>query len=118
MSDIRRIEKVNELLKRQIGEIFLRQIGIPDVLITITRVDTASNFITSNIYVSVFPEKKFDDVFKVLDKEVYDIQQALNDKLRMRPIPKIIFKREKSLAPVEKVEKIIKDLKKDEENSK
>ena len=55
-----RIPKVNELIKREISKMILKEIEFPkDVLVTVTRVQTSSNLSDSNIYISVLPENRY-----------------------------------------------------------
>ena len=52
-----RIEKVNSLLEHEIGKILLHDFAFnPEILVTLTRVDTSSNLIEAKVYISVFPE--------------------------------------------------------------
>jgi ribosome-binding factor A len=110
----RRIERINQLLKKEIGNILLRTVGVPNALITITEVDTSDPLTDARVYVSVLPADKTEEIFRILEKEIYGIQQTLNKRLKMRPIPKIIFKKEKRTWQAESVEKAIEDLKKEE----
>lgn len=106
--------RLNELLKEEIGYILLREVGFDDALVTITRVECSSNGIEANVFVAVIPDNKMDKVFAILRHEVYGIQQMINRKLRMRPIPKIKFVKEKTAKEAEKVEGILAELKKEE----
>ena len=111
-----RIEKVNSLLEREISKIIQREIGFPDgVLVTLTHVEATSNLIEAKVYISVFPEEKSTEVFKILNKEVYGVQQEINKKLNMRPIPKIIFVIDKKEAEVGRIEELLQNIK-DKEN--
>jgi ribosome-binding factor A len=58
---------------------------------------------------SIFPEKETQYVLKSLEKEIYKIQGLLNKKLRMRPLPKIVFKLDTSEIEAEKIEKLLKE---------
>ena len=49
---------------------------------------------------------------EILRKKVYHIQQILNKKIRMRPVPKIRFEIDQEEFRREQVEKSISDLKK------
>ena len=110
-----RVLRVNELIKRELNEILLKELDFSkDILITLTRVESSSNLIQSKVYVSVFPEKKSKEVFLFLNKEIFNIQQLLNKRLKMRPIPKIIFIQEKKVQKTEKVEEILESIKKTE----
>ncbi|HPO68197.1 MAG TPA: 30S ribosome-binding factor RbfA [Candidatus Pacearchaeota archaeon] len=107
-----RVEKINALLKKELNKIFLKEFDFsPEVFITITRVETSSNLIESKVYISVIPKKAKKEVFDFLNKEIYHIQQKINKALRMRPVPKIIFKEEKETERAGEVERILKEIK-------
>lgn len=103
-----RIEKVNSLLEQEIGKILLRDFTVsPNILITITRVETTGNLIEAKVYISIFPDEKSTSIMQALDKSIYDIQHKINRTLRMRPIPKIIFVRDKEISKAAKVEELL-----------
>lgn len=111
----KRIEKVNSLLEREIGQILQREIIFPaDVLVTLTRVDSTANLIETKVYISVLPDQKADQVMDILKRNIYDIQQKINRKLNMRPIPKIIFVIDKDASKAGRVEELLNQLKKEE----
>lgn len=91
----RRLEKINELIHRFISD-FLRREYDFDSLVTITSVSTSGNGQECAIGISVFPLEKAEPVLKEIQKNIYKIQQALNRGLRIRPVPKIRFKIDKS----------------------
>ena len=108
-----RIEKVNALIKSELGEILLRDVDFPQgVLVTITRCDSSPNLSEAKIYVSVMPDEKIDKVFEILNRRIYDIQQVLNRRLNMRPIPRIEFKKEEKTKKAAQVEELLEELKK------
>ena len=109
-----RIEKVNSLLRHEISDLILRNFKFNDALVTLTKVDTTPNLIETRVYISVLPEDKTDQVIKVLNAGVYDIQQKINKKLNMRPIPKIMFKKDMQIASASKIEALLEGLKKEE----
>lgn len=112
--ETKRLLRLNELLKKEIGYILLREIGFDDALVTITRVECSNNGIEAKVFISVIPDNKIDSIFAVLRHEVYGIQQMINRKLKMRPIPKIKFVKETMAGQAEKVEGILAELKKEE----
>ncbi len=85
-----RILKVNELLRQELGTILLRDFESPEnTIVTLTSVDTAPNLQQAKIYISVMPEEESIKVLKLLGREVYEMQQELNKRLNMRPVPRI-----------------------------
>lgn len=108
-----RILQINELIKRELGGIILKEIEFPTgTLFTITRVETSSNLIQSKIYISVIPENQFLKVFQILNKRIFFIQQGMNKRLKMRPTPKIKFVEEKETEKANKVEELLEKAKK------
>lgn len=106
----RRLEKVNELLKREIGSILLREFSDNSCLITINEVKTAGNLQSAQVLFSVIPSKKTEQISRFLNRQVFEIQQRLNRHLRMRPVPKIIFKADDSVADLARTIDIINHL--------
>ncbi len=103
-----RTEKVNSLLEHEVGKIIRRDFTFaPDILITLTRIETSSNMIDAKAYISIFPEEKSEGILNALQKSVYDIQYEINRTLRMRPIPKIRFIKEKEIASAARIEELL-----------
>jgi len=113
----KRIQRVNQLIKKELSQIVLKEIEFPsDVLVTVTRVETTSNLIESKVYVSVMPEEKTSKVFQILNQQVYELQQKLNQRLQMRPIPRIKFIEEKETKEAGKIEEILEKIKNKQED--
>jgi ribosome-binding factor A len=110
----KRIEKVNALIRGELSQIILREMEFPKgVLVTITRVESLVNLSNAKIYMSVMPEENLDKVMEILTRNVYHIQQSLNKRLNMRPIPKIIFKKEEKTKQAGRIEELLEELKKE-----
>lgn len=113
-----RIEKVNSLLKHEISKIIVRDFDFSGTIITLTHVDASANLIQAKTYISVLPEEKTDHIIGVLNKGVYDVQKKINRLLNMRPVPRIIFVRDKEVAEAARVEKILEKIKERDSNWK
>lgn len=108
----KRIERVNSLIKKELGQIILREVDFPEgTMVTLTRVETTSNLIEAKVYISVLPEEKEKKALDILNKSIYDLQKLLDKKLRMRPVPKIRFVKETKTAEAAKIEGILEGLK-------
>lgn len=115
MTANKRIQRLNSLIQREISQILLKEFDFSlDLLVTITRAEVSSDLIDCSIWVSVFPEEKREKVLGFLNNKIYLVQQKLNSRLRMRPIPKIKFLEETMVAEAGKVENILGKLKKPE----
>ena len=108
-----RIPRANALIKKELSKILFQEIDFPPrVLVTITRVETLANLISAKIYISVIPENKAEEVLRILDKDIYNLQQQLNKRLKMRPVPKIGLKKEEKAKEAARIEEVLEQLKK------
>jgi len=106
-----RVQRVNQLIKKELSQIILKEVNFPpNVLVTVTRAETSANLIQSKIYVSVMPENETNNVLQILDDSIYDLQQQLNKRLKMRPIPRIIFIKEKKTEEAGRVEELLEKI--------
>ncbi len=107
-----RTKKVNSFIKEQISEIFNRELNLkPGVFLTVVKVDTTNDMRYTRIFISVFPDVDRNYVLVALKNEKKRIQKALNAKMSMKIIPKIIFKLDTTEADADKIEKLLKTIK-------
>lgn len=107
-----RIAKVNELIKQQVAKIILEDVNFPaGTLVTVVGADVSVDLRYANILISVYPLEAKEEVLKTLDENIYDMQQVINKKLSMRPVPKIRFRVDESAQNVEKIERLIRKAK-------
>lgn len=106
-----RTVKLNKLIKRHLGEIFLKELSLkPGLFLTVSKVDTTSDLRYTQVFISVFPYNESDYAIKTLSKELYSIQGSLNKKLSMRPLPRLEFKLDSTEEEADKIEKILINL--------
>jgi len=108
-----KIAKLNELFKREVSEIILSEKDCSnDILVTVTRADTSSDLSQVKIYVSVMPDSKQKEILGSLNKNIYHIQQILNEKIKLRRVPKIVLCEEDKVRSAGKVEELLHDIEK------
>lgn len=90
-----RKEKVNSLIKQEISKILLREFDFAKgSLVTVTRAEVAPDLGTAKVYIAVIPESKADGILKVLNRQIYQVQQKFNRRLKMKIVPQIRFIKE------------------------
>jgi len=102
-----RIEKVNQLLKQQVSQILLKEVDFGRSLVTIISVDTSPDLKQAKIKISIIPTKENEQVLRVIQKNIFGVQQELNKKLYMKPVPKIRFEIDKIEEKAQEVERIL-----------
>ncbi|MDP3769686.1 MAG: 30S ribosome-binding factor RbfA [bacterium] len=111
MPKISRGEKLNMLLRDELGKIIDREIEFSEnTLVTITRIVSSPDLRYATVFLSVLNGDEA-EALEMLKKNVYHIQQQLNRALRMRPVPKIRFVIDEEELRRESVERSLAELK-------
>jgi ribosome-binding factor A len=111
----KRIQRVNQLIKKELGQILLREVEFPkDVFVTVTRVETSADLVQAKIFLSCLPDNETPKILTFLNRQIYNIQQKLNKRLKMKFIPRIEFREEKETREAGRIEEILEELKKGE----
>ena len=109
-----RIQSVNSLIKNELSQILLKEVDFPeDTLATLTRVETSTDLSQAKVYISIMPDNKINEIFEILNKNIYKLQQELNKRLKMRPVPRIVFKKEEKTEEAGKIEELLEQIKKE-----
>jgi len=111
-----RTEKINSLLEHEVGKIVLKEFYFPGTMITLTHVDTSANLIEAKVYISTYPETRLEEIVEILNRNVYGVQHQINRLLRMRPIPKLKFVKDKDLIKAGKMEELLVKIKEEKNN--
>ena len=104
--------RVGELIKQNLGQIFLRnEAKIPSFntnLITITEVKMSSDLKSARAYIIPLGGKEIDKAVKTLTEFSYLVRKALSKKLDIKFPPKLHFVGDKSFDYAERIEKLIR----------
>ncbi|MEA3452757.1 MAG: 30S ribosome-binding factor RbfA [Patescibacteria group bacterium] len=110
-----RIIRLNELFKREISNILLKEESFDkNMLVTVTRVDISPELSGAKIFISVMPEEKRKEVLDFLKKDIYHIQQELNKRLYLKKIPRIVFYEESKVEEAARIEELISKIHKND----
>jgi len=108
----RRVLKLNELIKRELGQIILERFSFSkEFLVTLTKVETSDDLSQSRVYISVIPDSEADRIIKKLKNKERELQKYLGDRIKIKKTPKIKIKEDIITKKADRVEKILKDLK-------
>lgn len=107
-----RIKRINELIKRELGKILLKEKNFyPDTLVTITRVETSTDLRQAKVYISCFPAENSQKILNRLKKSIYSLQQKINKLLKLKFVPKISFLEETKTKEAGEIEEILEKIK-------
>ena len=114
--------RVGELVKQNLGEIFIRnEAKIPSIntkLITVTEVRMTPDLKTARAYVIPLGGIDMTETVSILTEYSHLVRKALSKKLDIKFLPKLSFVEDNSFEYAEKIERLIKKNKKNETEKK
>jgi len=115
-----RRQKVEEAIKHEVSQIIQRELNDPGVgFATVTRVEVSQDLKYAKIFVSVLGEKKqVTKTFDALGRAKGFIRKLLAQRLRMRFVPEISFKEDRSSEYSVHISKIIDEIKNEQKEDK
>ena len=114
--------RVGELVKQNLGELFLRnEAKIPTInsrLITVTEVRMTPDLKTARVYVIPLGGVDTKEIVKILTEYSHLVRKALSKRLVIKFLPKLTFVEDNSFEYAEKIERIIKKNKDNDKEKK
>ena len=114
--------RVGELVKQNLGELFLRnEAKIPTInckLVTVTEVRMTPDLKTARVYVIPLGGIDTKETVKILTEYSHLVRKALSKRLVIKFLPRLTFVEDNSFEYAEKIEKIIKKIKKNDTEKK
>lgn len=111
-----RMQKVNEELKREIGNIIslkLNNSALKNGLISVTSVDTTPDFRYAKVYVSMIAVGNKKEALKALKKSSGFVRSEIARKVNLKYTPEIVFEFDESIEYGERIDSILRDITKD-----
>jgi len=110
-----RIAKVNSLIQHELAASLTTELEAKDYLITVIGVDTSPDLRHCNVWITVMPEKFNGTALEQLRKASHGINEKLRGRLKMKFVPKLVFKIDTQEAEARDVEALLDRLGRDEE---
>jgi len=114
--------RVGELVKQNLGQLFLRnEAKIPLIntkLITVTEVRMTPDLKTARVYVIPLGGIDTKETVKILTEYAHLVRKALSKRLDIKFLPKLTFVEDNSFEYAEKIERIIKENKNNDKEKK
>ena len=114
--------RVGELVKQNLGQLFLRnEAKIPltnTKIITVTEVRMTPDLKTARVYVIPLGGIDTKETVKILTAYTHLVRKALSKRLDIKFLPKLTFVEDNSFEYAEKIERIIKENKHNDKEKK
>ena len=105
--------RVGEMIKQSLSMIFIRnEAKVPNLetnTITVTEVRMSQDLKIAKAYVLPLGGKNAEEIIKVLKDYSFLIRKILSQKVEMKFLPKILFRKDESFEYAEKIENLIKN---------
>lgn len=108
----RRLQRVNEQLKREISRILRREVHDPRVgLVLVTGVDASGDLSVADVYVRpTGAEKDWVDMMEGLEAAAAFVRRELAQDLELRTVPELRFREDHTLEKAMRIERILDEV--------
>ncbi len=107
-----RIDRVNEQLKKEIGQIIDQNLKNPNItgLISVTKVKTSSDLKHARIYISLIGSKSKKNTLEGLKNATGFIRCEIAKRINLRYTPELVFEIDDSMEYGDRIENILKKI--------
>ncbi|MCE5313284.1 MAG: 30S ribosome-binding factor RbfA [Nitrospiraceae bacterium] len=118
MHPYKRSQRLNILIKEEMADIIMRRVKDPRLgFVTVTDVEMSEDLKLAKVYVSVFREEERDMTLEILNSAKGLIRSELAKRVRVKFIPALDFRIDKSVEHGDKIDRLLKEIKDSEEHS-
>lgn len=103
-----RTDQVAERIHRLVGDAFQRELEFPEgVLPTISRVEITPDLKRANIYITVLPFARSEEVMAYLVRQRKPIQKQVHKQLTMKFVPELYFVSDSQTEHASNIERLL-----------
>lgn len=108
-----RQQKIGSLLQKEVAQLIqtaLRQEGVSNLILSVTKVKVTIDLSLAKVYLSIFPSNKASYYLDALQQNSFQLKHDLSQLLKnqLRRIPDLVFYLDDSLDYIEAIERDIK----------
>lgn len=108
-----RQKKIAALLQLEIAQLLqgaVRQEGVSNLILSVTKVHVTVDLSIAKIYLSVFPQKQAEDIITNLTDNAFQVKHDLAKLLKnqLRKVPELVFYLDDSLDYIENIDRALK----------
>lgn len=118
MHPYKRSQRLNILIKEEMADIIMRRVKDPRLgFVTVTDVEMSEDLKMAKIYISVFKEDERELAMEILNSAKGLVRSELAKRIRVKFIPSLDFRLDKSVEHGSKIDQLLKGIKEKEEHS-
>ena len=105
-----RLLRVNELLKRELSALLVREMTFENLLVTVNQVDVTPDLKSAHVYVSVLGSEGRKDVLPTLEANRAALQADLSKHVVLKYTPHLVFHLDDSIERGARVLEILQEI--------
>ena len=105
-----RLLRVNELLKRELSVIMVRELSFDNLLVTVNHVDVTSDLKSAHVYISILGSEGRADVLPKLEANRSTLQTELSRHVVLKYTPHLVFHLDDSIERGSRVLEILQEI--------
>ena len=105
-----RLLRVNELLKRELSALLVRELSFPDLLVTVNQVDVTPDLKNAHVFISVLGSKGRKEVLPKLEASRSALQAGLSKHVVLKYTPHLVFHLDDSIERGDRVLEIMQQI--------
>ena len=105
-----RLLRVNEVLKRELSALLVREMTFDNLLVTVNQVDVTPNLKTAHVYISVLGSQGRNEVLPKLEANRAALQSELAKHVVLKYTPHLIFHLDDSVERGSRVLEILQEI--------
>ncbi len=117
MHPYKRSQRLNILLREEIADIVMRKIKDPRLgFVTVTDVELSDDLKAAKVFISVLKKDEEETTIDILNSAKGLIRNEVSRRVRLKFIPLLDFRIDKSIEHGDKIDRLIKELKEKSED--
>ena len=118
MLPYKRSQRVSDLIREEVADIIMYRLKDPRIgFITVTGADMTSDLKSAKVFVSILKDEERELTLEILNSAKPFIRSILAKRLKMKFIPSIEFRLDTSIEYGYKIDKILKEIKREDEDT-
>lgn len=105
-----RLLKINAEIQKTLGQIILYELNNPklnDSIVSVTKVNTASDLSRSVVHISILDKENQQEIFDEIKHSGTYIRKLLSQKIRLRKTPMLEFKLDNTAENAQKIDEML-----------
>ena len=105
-----RILQINQQIKQALGQIISAELEFPEIMVTITRVETSPDLKSAKVFISIIPDNLRGTALKILRKNLKMLQSQLKRNMTAKFTPNIKFLIDEQEIHASQIDKLLDEI--------